>query len=380
MKITFLSNYFNHHQLPFSDALYSYIGENYSFVETKKMDEDRKNMGWAIEKLPSYVKQEFSVDNKLCLLDDVVIFGSAPRNFIEKRLKNGKIVFFYSERWYKNGFNWLKWPVRFIRHHFMYGRYKNTYLLCASAYAFSDCAKTLLFQKRAYKWGYFPPLKKYDNINELVSHKQKTTILWCGRLLDWKHPDDAIQVAKMLNDIGLDFKMNIIGTGKMMSTLKTMIHHFRLENKVFLLGSMSPDMVRSYMENAGIFIFTSDRCEGWGAVLNEAMNSGCAVVASHAIGSVPYLLKNGENGFIYYSGDKDSLFVKVKRLLKCPNEQDRVGCAAYETIINEWNADVAAERFLNLSQCLLNEKNDVDIYQSGPCSRAEIIRDNWFHE
>ena len=34
------------------------------------------------------------------------------------------------------------------------------------------------------------------------------------------------------------------------------------------------------MEKADIFLFTSDRREGWGAVANEAMNSACALVVS----------------------------------------------------------------------------------------------------
>ena len=63
------------------------------------------------------------------------------------------------------------------------------------------------------------------------------------------------------------------------------------------------------MEKTGIFLFTSDRQEGWGAVLNEAMNSGCAVVASHLIGAVPFLKKKKKNGLVYSSGDRKTLFV-----------------------------------------------------------------------
>lgn len=61
-----------------------------------------------------------------------------------------------------------------------------------------------------------------------------------------------------------------------------------LNDYVTFTGPVQSDKVRGFMERAGIFLFTSDRQEGWGAVLNESMNSGCAVVASHAIGSVPF--------------------------------------------------------------------------------------------
>ena len=90
-----------------------------------------------------------------------------------------------------------------------------------------------------------------------------------------------------------------------------MIREKKLEDCVHMLGAMSPDEVRKHMEQANIFLFTSDRNEGWGAVLNEAMNSGCAVVASHAIGSVPYLIKNGNNGYIYENeGQLHSLVIE----------------------------------------------------------------------
>lgn len=54
--------------------------------------------------------------------------------------------------------------------------------------------------------------------------------------------------------------------------------------------------VREHMEDADIFLFTSDYNGGRGAVLNESMNSGCMVAASHAIGSVPFLLEDGKRG------------------------------------------------------------------------------------
>ena len=83
-----------------------------------------------------------------------------------------------------------------------------------------------------------------------------------------------------------------------------MIRSKGVEDCVEMLGAMSPDEVRAYMERADVFLFTSDFNEGWGAVLNESMNSGCAVVASHAIGSVPFLIKDGVNGLIYENGNQ----------------------------------------------------------------------------
>ena len=144
-----------------------------------------------------------------------------------------------------------------------------------------------------------------------------------------------------------------------------------------MIDSLTPAQVREHMEKAQIFLFTSDFNEGWGAVLNESMNSGCAVVASHAIGSVPFLLKHGENGLVFQNGNSDDLYRKVKALLDNPEKRERISEMAYITITELWNAEVAADRFIKLSE-EIGKHGYCDLFEDGPCSRAEVIKNNWF--
>ena len=67
-------------------------------------------------------------------------------------------------------------------------------------------------------------------------------------------------------------------------------------------------------------------------------------------------------------------------ILDNPSEQERMGLAAYHTIVDEWNSDIAAERFMNLSEHILKGEGYPDLYDSGPCSKAEKIRDDWFEK
>ena len=153
-----------------------------------------------------------------------------------------------------------------------------------------------------------------------------------------------------------------------------------LSDCVEMLGSMPPEDVRTHMENADIYLFTSDFNEGWGAVLNESMNSGCAVVASHAIGSVPFLVQDGENGLVYQNGSQEHLEQQVKKLLDDIVLRKRLGEKAYETITTLWSADVAAYRIIELSNRILNGDKPFAVHDSGPCSRAEILKNDWFQE
>lgn len=388
MKVTFFSNYLNHHQLPLCLAMDRLTEGNFIFVATTPVPAKRLSMGYHdMNKQYSFVLTTYdSAENEymaqvLAQKSDVIIIGSAPKKYRNMRLKQNKLTFNYSERWYKQGLPFSKISRSFVSSLLHYGRWlgKPAYMLCASAYTAADCAKFGNFLGRTYKWGYFPEVKLQD-IDALLYQKRKNakvSIVWAGRMIDWKHPDDAIKTAERLKKNGYVFDMNIIGNGEMEAQLRSMICDKELEGCVHMLGAMSPEAVRQHMENADIFLFTSDFNEGWGAVLNESMNSACAVVASHAIGSVPFLIDDGKNGFIYKNGDEDSLYERVVQLVKNPGLREEMGRNAYRTLAEQWNAEVAAERFIALAQALVDGKK-ADLFDDGPCSKARVLKNGWY--
>ena len=204
----------------------------------------------------------------------------------------------------------------------------------------------------------------------------QASILWAGRLIGWKHPDASIELAASLKKKGYSFKISIIGNGEMEAQLREMIRSKGVEDCVEMLGAMSPDEVRAHMESADVFLFTSDFNEGWGAVLNESMNSGCAVVASHAIGSVPFLIKDGVNGLIYENGNQKHLEKQVCRLLDDDAYRRKTGENAYATISDTWNA---SGRFVELAREIIKGNSVQNLFKDGPCSSAEILEDGWYH-
>lgn len=384
MKVVFVSSFFNHHQKPFCEAMYGLLKKDFAYIETKEVSEERKNLGWGISGIPEYVVPYGEVCSlkekckKLITDADVVIFGSAPRELLEERFRAKKTIFFYSERPLKGKFEWWKYPVRLFTWRKLNPQRKNIFMLCASAYTATDYGKFGLYKNRAYKWGYFPETKTYNDINELLDSKEDASIIWVGRFIDWKHPETAINLAKRLKQDGKKFKLNMIGIGPMEDEMKALVKENDLSDCVTFLGSMTPEKVREYMEKSKVFIFTSDRGEGWGAVLNEAMNSACACVASHAIGSVPFLINDGVNGLIYQDGNQDDLYIKTKKLLDDEKLCRSFGENAYNTLTDEWNAEVAAKRFMELAEAILCGDKDSVTFKTGPCSKAKVLKDRWY--
>lgn len=386
MKVTFISNFLTHHQIPFSNSMYKLLGKDYSFVSTLSMDDERKGMGWEINADYTYEVKAYKSEvlmqkaRELANESDVVIIGSAPDLFIEQRLKESKLTFKYSERLYKQGLSLGNLPRAIVSSYIHHGKFKKypLYMLCASAFTARDLAIFGNYKQKTYKWGYFPELREH-NIEELIRSKRGKVvkILWAGRFIGWKNPEQALIVAQRLDIENIEFQLKMIGNGEEFEKIKAMADNMSLNHSIEFLEVMTPDEVRKHMEETNIYLFTSDFNEGWGAVLNESMNSGCAVVASHAIGSVPFLIKNGENGLIYKNNDVDDLYEKVFSLVNDSEMCEILGKNAYMTIKSTWNSEVAADRFLMLSESLLN--GDVLEYKYGPCSKAELIKNNWFN-
>ena len=108
MKITFFSNFLNHHQLPFCQEMIKILGKDFTFVATEQVPEERIKLGYKnMNENYDFVVCSYKDEKKALQLgieSDIVIIGSAPDKYIKERLKQQKIVFRYSERIFKDGF------------------------------------------------------------------------------------------------------------------------------------------------------------------------------------------------------------------------------------------------------------------------------------
>ena len=92
MKLTFVSNYINHHQIPVSNELYRLLGEGYHFIQTEPVEEERLQMGWQDESASRpYLKlfYEQPVECKRLIMEsDMVIFGGKDEeSYIKPRME-----------------------------------------------------------------------------------------------------------------------------------------------------------------------------------------------------------------------------------------------------------------------------------------------------
>lgn len=374
MKIVFVSVVLNNHQVSIADYLNELTDGEFRFIETgtdcvhdKKNGEDYSTRPYLLKMRNEEDKEDAfnAIDNA-----DVMVYGAAPIGYLQRRVKTGKLTFIYSERWLKRGLVNMLSP-RLLKQQWYYHLHchgKPVYALCASAYAASDFRKMLSFRGKCFKWGYFPIMKEgnADEIIDVTDNMSMIRILWVGRFIGWKHPETMVELGRFLQSAGKEYQISMIGDGEELQQIRNEAKANKLN--IEFLGAIPNDEVQKQMRSHHIFCFTSDRQEGWGAVLNEAMGNGCAPVASSDAGSTNFLINNGINGFIFNPNDKKTLFEKVAILTNNRNLLSKFRIRAYETIHTEWSAGRAAQNLFQLSTDLLN--NNSPSIGNGPCSKA----------
>lgn len=408
-KIVFVSDAFHLHQKGVADALFEMTEGSYSFIATQPLREERKKMGFGND-YPAYVLDASSKDADVWaraqqIIDEaeVVVLGSAPYELLRDRLKEGKLTFRYSERLWKQYKHYLKTPFYMMDNN----KTKGCRLLCASAFAAHDYNKMGAFKDVCYKWGYFTEVSfdpstgsgqaklrshgdRFEVIEDLptdssaFSNSRPVRMMWCSRYLDWKHPELPVFLADRLKAKGYGFLISMYGSGQYYEKAVDLVRRLNLSDVITFTGNVPNGIIHKTMRKTDIFLFTSDRGEGWGAVANEAMSEGCVLVASDEIGSVPYLVNDKENGCTFKSSSRckgfgrfgvsvdqkslDSLVEKVEWLINNPSERKRLSVNAIKTMQKTWNPRVAAKNLLTLIKDI-KQGRDTSI-EYGPCSKA----------
>ena len=164
MTVTFFSNFLLHHQTPFCEAMVKRLGDGFKFVATEPIPKERLDMGYGDLSRTSYCvnayenEEEYQKAMKLGDESDVVIIGSAPDEFIAKRLKENRLTVRYCERFFKQGRWRILDPRVLLSVYGQHTRYRrsNLYMLCASAYTAPDSRFIGAYPNKTYKWGRLP--------------------------------------------------------------------------------------------------------------------------------------------------------------------------------------------------------------------------------
>lgn len=138
-----------------------------------------------------------------------------------------------------------------------------------------------------------------ENIMTVRPNKQKSDIIFVGRLLENKNVHLLIDAVSHVRRTKSDVRCIIVGNGPERAKLETQVARLKLENNVTFFNFI-PDHNELYslMKSSKMLVQPSIR-EGFGLVVVEANACGIPVITTtHEQNAAQYLIVEGENGFL----------------------------------------------------------------------------------
>lgn len=179
---------------------------------------------------------------------------------------------------------------------------------------------------------------------------QDRIILYVGQLNERKGIPYLIKAMKIVHEQVRNTRLIIIGQGSDEKSLREMVSQNKLSEVVHFLGVRQHRHVLAYMNLADIFVLPSLE-EPFGIVLLEAMSQGLPIVSTRVQG-IPYIVKDGMNGFLVPARNGELLADRIMYLLQNSKIREEMGETNYHDSF-QYNWEHLVEKYISLYRNLL---------------------------
>ena len=348
MKYIFWQNIISIHQSSFLEALA--VNNKVLLIVEEEIESKRKLHGWSVPKIknveiiinPNEIKIERILrenKNEFHFYSGIEIYpvaSAALKKAIIYKMPNIGVLL---EPFNLSGF---KGGGRKIKFRFLIKKYKrHIRVLLPTGDLGRKCYEDIgFFKNKIFDWGYFTnAIDKIDDVKD-PQRRNKSDLLFVGSIDRRKN---ILEIVKILKSNSFEFnKFFIAGCGELESELKNSISGH--DNIVFL-GGLKNEEIKGLMNKCDILILPS-LFDGWGAVVNEALQAGMQVIASGNCGAS--ILLDGEQRGEVFSFKKDNFDQVLKKwIAKGPlKERKRQEIANWSA--THISGEVAADYFISV--------------------------------
>jgi len=343
MKYVLYTKCISPHQLPLAAEIVKLVSaQNFRYVYTEALTEERTSLGWGSDH-PTWCVHSETEESRLWLENsDVCLSGIRDIALFERRSQAGLKTFYMSERWFKPPLGMLRLlhPGYFKMAYEMVRSLRagvNTQYFPIGVWAARDMARlhglmsgnlSCLFRtpelnceckpggkivavnakddtrclNNMRMWGYFvAPSECLSLSSEAFGSIRPLRVLWVGRMLGWKRVDTLIKAIRAcLDKRPAGFFLTVVGRGVKANRLRLFAQRQNLERNIAFRDSIPVAEVRKVMREHDVYVLPSNSYEGWGAVVNEALEEKMEVLGTYDAGSTATVLPK-EN--LFCAGD-----------------------------------------------------------------------------
>jgi glycosyltransferase involved in cell wall biosynthesis len=159
---------------------------------------------------------------------------------------------------------------------------------------------------------YFDAIYK-DNL-ALKANDLPKRFIFVGRYLEFKGIFDLWKAfIKTFDHLQHDWELWCLGTGALWDKR---VEHPKIKHR----GFIQPNQMDEYMKQTSVFILPS-HFEPWAVALHEFTAAGFPVICSDKVGAISAFLKEGQNGFVFPSGDVEALTNCIIRFIQMSSNE-----------------------------------------------------------
>lgn len=174
------------------------------------------------------------------------------------------------------------------------------------------------------------------------------TIGFVGTFFPYQALDLLIEAAADLRLEGVEFRLVLVGDGAFKPAWQDLVNRLGMSDFVNFTGRVPYDEVPSYMKGfdlaySGQIALQAGSMYGSPSKIYEYMAMAKPVIASDSFEDAGKLVRDGETGFLFASGNKESLKQALRRAYQRREEWSEMGIAAREEILrsHSWKSRVA---------------------------------------
>jgi glycosyltransferase involved in cell wall biosynthesis len=247
-------------------------------------------------------------------------------------------------------------------------RWLGTYRKCVDLFLAPSQFVRDKFVEHGWDGGKFEVLQHFQKVHPLRELTEgDRPLLYFGRLSAEKGVDDLLRSMQQVPHM----RLIVAGDGPQRGELQGLAASLRLSNVQFVghMGSAERD---SLIARSQFTVLPSHAYETLGKTILESYAEGRAVVASD-LGSRRELVRPGETGFLYRTGDVNQLAGVIHSLGSKPDFAEKMGRAGWETVRQHHTPEAHYQKLLSLYEGLAANKAPQD---RGPVAtiRQKLLR------
>jgi glycosyltransferase involved in cell wall biosynthesis len=200
---------------------------------------------------------------------------------------------------------------------------------------------------------------KASDIDLLANYglEREKFVLFIGRLTYLKGVDSLIEAFRVFHEEFRDTKLVIVGSGSAAPYLKSLT---RDSDGVLFAGQVnSPSIKRLLYESCFAVVIPSIH-DTLPTVVLEAMANRKPVIATN-VGGNPFMVRNGESGFLVAPRDRKSISQLIKKLYLDPDLRKQMGISGRAIVEKRFSCEKMTTETIKVYEALLRQ--DVPVYR-----------------